>query len=108
MPKLLSVKVGLPRETAWQGKVVRTALWKRPVSGRVLSRRLNLDGDGQADLKGHGGERRAVMVYQLEAYRPTGIGSANLAEMTSSRDSLERTSLHLTSANGAVLLAAEV
>jgi MOSC domain-containing protein YiiM len=64
MPKLLSVKVGLPRETAWQGKVVRTALWKR---------RLNLDGDGQADLKGHGGERRAVMVYQLEAYQPTSL-----------------------------------
>ena len=69
MPKLLSVNVGLPREIAWQGKVVRTAIWKRPVSGRVYARRLNLDGDGQADLKGHGGEHRAVMVYQLEAYR---------------------------------------
>jgi ferredoxin-NADP reductase/MOSC domain-containing protein YiiM/ferredoxin len=69
MPKLLSVNVGLPCEIAWQGKVVRTAIWKRPVSGRVVARRLNLDGDGQADLKGHGGEHRAVMVYQLEAYR---------------------------------------
>jgi ferredoxin-NADP reductase/MOSC domain-containing protein YiiM len=69
MPKLLSVNVGLPREIAWQGKVVRTAIWKSPVSGRVFARRLNLDGDGQADLKGHGGEHRAVMVYQLEAYR---------------------------------------
>jgi ferredoxin-NADP reductase/MOSC domain-containing protein YiiM/ferredoxin len=69
MPKLLSVNVGLPREIAWQGKVVRTAIWKRPVSGRVVARRLNLDGDGQGDLKGHGGEHRAVMVYQLEAYR---------------------------------------
>ena len=69
MPKLLSVNVGLPREIAWQGKVVRTAIWKRPVSGRVFARRLNLDGDGQADLKGHGGEHRAIMVYQLEAYR---------------------------------------
>ena len=69
MPKLLSVNVGLPREIAWQGKVVRTAIWKRPVSGRVFARRLNLDGDGQGDLKGHGGEHRAVMVYQLEAYR---------------------------------------
>ena len=48
MPKLLSVNVGLPREIAWQGKVVRTAIWKRPVSGRVFARRLNLDGDGQA------------------------------------------------------------
>ena len=69
MPKLLSVNVGLPREIAWQGKVVRTAIWKRAVSGRVFARRLNLDGDGQADLKGHGGEHRAVMVYQLEAFR---------------------------------------
>jgi ferredoxin-NADP reductase/MOSC domain-containing protein YiiM len=69
MPKLLSVNVGLPREIAWQGKVVRTAIWKRPIAGRVFARRLNLDGDGQGDLKGHGGEHRAVMVYQLEAYR---------------------------------------
>jgi ferredoxin-NADP reductase/MOSC domain-containing protein YiiM len=69
MPKLLSVNVGLPHEISWQGKVVRTAIWKRPVSGRVLARRLNLDGDGQGDLQGHGGEHRAVMVYQLEAYR---------------------------------------
>jgi ferredoxin-NADP reductase/MOSC domain-containing protein YiiM/ferredoxin len=69
MPKLLSVNVGLPREIAWQGKSVRTAIWKRPVAGRVMARRLNLDGDGQADLKGHGGEHRAVMVYQIETYR---------------------------------------
>lgn len=69
MPKLLSVNVGLPREIEWEGRIVRTAIWKRPVDGRVLARRLNLDGDGQADLKGHGGEHRAVMVYQLEAYR---------------------------------------
>ena len=69
MPKLLSVNVGLPREIAWQGKVVRTAIWKHPVSGRVFARRLNLDGDGQADLQGHGGEQRAVLVYQIEAYR---------------------------------------
>lgn len=69
MPKLLSVNVGLPREIAWRGKVVRTAIWKHPVAGRASARRLNLDGDGQADLKGHGGEHRAVMVYQIEAYR---------------------------------------
>lgn len=69
MPKLLSVNVGLPREIAWRAKVVRTAIWKYPVAGRVFARRLNLDGDGQADLKGHGGEHRAVMVYQIEAYR---------------------------------------
>ncbi len=69
MAKLLSVNVGLPREIEWQGKVVRTAIWKRPVTQRVMARRLNLDGDGQGDLAGHGGEHRAVMVYQLQAYR---------------------------------------
>lgn len=69
MAKLLSVNVGLPREIEWQGKVVRTAIWKRPVTHRVMARRLNLDGDGQGDLGGHGGEHRAVMVYQLQAYR---------------------------------------
>lgn len=69
IPRLLSVNVGLPQEITWQGKIVRSAIWKRPASGRVFARRLNLDGDGQADLKGHGGEHRAVMVYQLEAYR---------------------------------------
>ncbi len=69
MAKLLSVNVGLPREIEWQGKVVRTAIWKRPVTHRVIARRLNLDGDGQGDLAGHGGEHRAVMVYQLQAYR---------------------------------------
>jgi ferredoxin-NADP reductase/MOSC domain-containing protein YiiM len=69
VPKLLSVNVGLPREMEWQGKLVRTAIWKRPVPHRVAARRLNLDGDGQADLKGHGGEHRAVMVYQIQAYQ---------------------------------------
>ncbi|WP_213804160.1 MOSC and FAD-binding oxidoreductase domain-containing protein [Granulicella sp. dw_53] len=69
MPKLMSVNVGLPREVEWQGKRVRTAIWKYSVPHRVVARRLNLDGDGQADLQGHGGEQRAVMVYQLEAYR---------------------------------------
>jgi ferredoxin-NADP reductase/MOSC domain-containing protein YiiM/ferredoxin len=69
MAKLLSVNVGLPREIQWQGKVVRTAIWKSPAHGRVFARRLNLDGDGQGDLQGHGGEHRAVMVYQLGAFR---------------------------------------
>ena len=68
MPKLLSVNVGLPREIEWQGKFVRTAIWKRSVPGRVFARRLNLDGDGQGDLAGHGGEHRAVMVYQHDSY----------------------------------------
>ena len=69
MPSLISVNVGLPRDIPWQGKTVRTAIWKRPAAGRVMARRLNLDGDGQGDLEGHGGEHRAVMVYQLASYR---------------------------------------
>ena len=69
MSSLISVNVGLPRDVEWQGRVVRTAIWKRPVSGRVRVRRLNIDGDGQGDLAGHGGEHRAVMVYQLDSYR---------------------------------------
>ncbi len=69
MSLLVSVNVGLPRDVEWRGKVVRTAVWKKPVPGRVMARRLNIDGDGQGDLQGHGGEHRAVMVYQLESYR---------------------------------------
>jgi ferredoxin-NADP reductase/MOSC domain-containing protein YiiM len=69
MSSLVSVNVGLPRNVEWQGRVVYTAIWKRPVSGSVMVRRLNLDGDGQGDLAGHGGEHRAVMVYQLDSYR---------------------------------------
>ncbi|MEJ0096603.1 MAG: MOSC domain-containing protein [Methylocella sp.] len=66
---VVSVNVGLPREVEWRGKTVRTAVWKQPVQGRVFAGRLNLVGDGQADLAGHGGEQRALMVYQLESYR---------------------------------------
>jgi ferredoxin-NADP reductase/MOSC domain-containing protein YiiM len=66
---LLSVNVGLPRDVSWQGRTVRTAVWKRPADGPRLARRLNLDGDGQGDLAGHGGEHRAVFVYQIEAYQ---------------------------------------
>lgn len=69
MATLVSVNVGLPRDIPWQGRVVHTAVWKTPVSGRVMARRPNLDGDGQGDLGGHGGEQRAVMVYQLASYR---------------------------------------
>ncbi len=69
MNAVISVNVGLPRDVEWQGKIVRTAVWKKPVTGRVMARRLNLDGDGQGDLAGHGGEHRAVMVYQLDSYR---------------------------------------
>jgi MOSC domain-containing protein YiiM len=67
--RLLSVNVGLPREIAWRGQTVRTAIWKEPVQGKCMARRLNLDGDAQGDLAAHGGEHRAVFVYQLESYR---------------------------------------
>jgi ferredoxin-NADP reductase/MOSC domain-containing protein YiiM len=67
--RLLSVNVGLPNDIAWHGETVHTAVWKRAVSGRRIVRRLNLDGDGQGDLIGHGGEQRAVLVYQIDCYR---------------------------------------
>ncbi len=69
MARLLSVNVGLPRDISWEGKTVHTAIWKSPVQGRCAVRRLNLDGDGQGDLAGHGGEHRAVFVYQVGSYR---------------------------------------
>ena len=69
MARLLSVNVGLPRDIAWQGRTVHTAIWKEPVQGRRMVRRLNIDGDGQGDLAGHGGEHRAVFVYQTDSYR---------------------------------------
>ncbi|MEA2913121.1 MAG: hypothetical protein QOJ15_5202 [Bradyrhizobium sp.] len=69
MDVVVSVNVGLPRDVEWRGKTVRTAIWKQPVAGRVFAGRLNLAGDGQADLAGHGGEQRALMVYQLDSYR---------------------------------------
>jgi ferredoxin-NADP reductase/MOSC domain-containing protein YiiM/ferredoxin len=69
MPRLLSVNVGLPRDIAWNGRTVHTGIWKDPVPGRCRAGRMNLDGDGQGDLAGHGGEQRAVFVYQIESYR---------------------------------------
>lgn len=69
MARLLSVNVGLPRDIEWNGRTVHTGIWKDPVRGRCRAGRLNLDGDGQGDLEGHGGEQRAVFVYQIESYR---------------------------------------
>src|SRR5580704_5452965 len=69
MPRLLSLNVGLPRDVTWNGKTVHTAIWKTPVAGRRIVRKLNIVGDGQGDLAGHGGEQRAVFVYQIESYR---------------------------------------
>jgi ferredoxin-NADP reductase/MOSC domain-containing protein YiiM len=67
--RLLSLNVGLPHEVMWNSKTVRTAVWKFPVSGRRMVRKLNIDGDAQADLIGHGGEHRAVFVYQMDSYQ---------------------------------------
>ena len=69
MARLLSVNVGLPRDIVWKGRTVHTGVWKNPVTGRCRVGRLNLEGDGQGDLAGHGGEHRAVFVYQIESYR---------------------------------------
>ena len=69
MGRLLSVNVGLPRDVTWQGRTVHTGIWKAPVEGPRMVRRLNVEGDGQGDLSGHGGERRAVFVYQMDSYR---------------------------------------
>src|SRR6266446_1777624 len=69
MVQLLSVNVGLPRDIEWKGKSVHTAVWKDAVRGRRQVGRLNIDGDGQGDLRGHGGEQRAVLVYQIDSYR---------------------------------------
>lgn len=69
MARLLSVSVGLPRDIEWRGRTVRTGIWKAPVQGRRRITRLNVEGDGQGDLDGHGGEQRAVFVYQFESYR---------------------------------------
>ena len=67
--RLLAVNVGMPRDVEWEGRTVHTAIWKQPVDGRRLVRRLNVEGDGQGDLAGHGGLNRAVFVYQIESYR---------------------------------------
>ena len=69
MNRLLSVNVGLPRDIEWRGRIVRTGIWKDSVLGRCRVSRLNLAGDGQGDLAGHGGEQRAVFVYQIDSYR---------------------------------------
>ena len=69
MGTLRSINVGKPRNVLWQGRTVYTGIWKTPVDGPAMVRRLNIDGDGQGDLGGHGGENRAVFVYQLDSYR---------------------------------------
>jgi ferredoxin-NADP reductase/MOSC domain-containing protein YiiM/ferredoxin len=66
--ELLSVNVGMPKDVSWHGKTVYTGIWKDPVTGPRMVRRLNIDGYGQGDTQGHGGEQRAVFVYQIQSY----------------------------------------
>jgi MOSC domain-containing protein YiiM len=66
--KVVSVNVGVPRDVVWHGRSVTTAIFKDPIVGRLTLRKLNLDGDRQADLTVHGGEFKAVYCYALEHY----------------------------------------
>lgn len=66
--RVISVNVGMPRDVAWRGRTVRTAIFKDPVAGPIPLRRLNLDGDAQADLTVHGGPEKAVYAYSHEHY----------------------------------------
>lgn len=66
--RVVSVNVGLPREVTWKGRLVSTGIYKEPVAGRVALRRLNFDGDRQADLSVHGGPEKAVYAYPAEHY----------------------------------------
>jgi len=66
--KIISLNVGLPREVSWHGRIVTTGIFKEPVAGRVMMRKLDLDGDRQADLTVHGGEYKAVYCYPVEHY----------------------------------------
>jgi MOSC domain-containing protein YiiM len=66
--RVISVNVGLPRVIEWHGRKVLTAIWKEPVDGRIAIRGQNVDGDGQADLRVHGGRDKAVYSYAVEDY----------------------------------------
>lgn len=89
MPRLLSVNVGLPRNVAWNGKTVRTAIWKSPVTGRRMVRKLDIDGDAQGDLAGTVGSRGQSLFIK---WTPITTGNAFWGVMTSSTDSSEKTS----------------
>lgn len=66
--KVVSMNTGLPREVTWHGRAVTTGIYKQSIEGRVALRKLNLDGDRQADLTVHGGEHKAVYCYPIEHY----------------------------------------
>src|SRR5881275_2550050 len=69
MSTLLSVNVGMPKDVEWRGRTVFTGVFKEAVAGPRRVGKLNVDGDGQGDRLGHGGEQRAVFVYQIDSYR---------------------------------------
>ena len=66
--KVISINVSLPKEVEWHGKKVTTSIFKTPVAGSVRVGKLNIEGDGQADLQAHGGEHRAIFIYQKDSY----------------------------------------
>jgi MOSC domain-containing protein YiiM len=104
--KLVSVNTGLPREVMWHGINVTTGIFKEPVQGRVALRKLNLDGDRQADLSVHGGEFKAVYCYPVAYYDywrrelpghelPTAIFGENFTVSESTKDGRFEDSVHL-------------
>jgi MOSC domain-containing protein YiiM len=68
MARLVSINVGRPREVEWEGRTIRTSIFKNPVAGPVRVRTLNVDGDEQSDLSVHGGVHKAVYAYPSEHY----------------------------------------
>ena len=88
MARLLSVNVGVPREVTWNGRPSERGL-ETPVNERRMARKLNIDGDAQGDLAGHGGEQRAVFVYQMD---PTITGNTFWVAMILVSASSARTS----------------
>jgi MOSC domain-containing protein YiiM len=99
--KILSVNVGEPMEVVWNGRSVLTGIFKEPVTGKIPLKRLNFDGDRQADLSVHGGASKAVYAYPSEHYAywrrefpdmdlPVGMFGENLTV-----EGLEEKSLHI-------------
>jgi len=68
MAKVISLNVGLPRTVYFRGQAVTTGIFKEPIKGRIKLKRLNFDGDKQADLTVHGGPDKAVYAYPAEHY----------------------------------------
>src|SRR6266481_5991182 len=93
--KLVSVNVGLPREAIWKGRTVTTGIFKEPIESRVIVRRLNLEGDRQADLSVHGGPDKAVYAYPVEHIREWSaelgqeVGPASFGENLTTEGALE-------------------